>query len=161
MIPSIYALADNLCRIFKTLGNLKAQDIIKRNPEKKYFSIHRLIKAWIMQRMDEERWQSSFGKVVDLLYDKYPRQNMGMPLHSSHKICDTFLPHVLSVASNLRNPEKQSYADKLIVLLHNATWLVTHDPRMNVLSLLILVGTCSKEAGSRISYHIAKSRSNF
>ncbi|XDG05458.1 hypothetical protein ABKA04_005073 [Annulohypoxylon sp. FPYF3050] len=108
--------------IFKTLGNLKAQDIIKRNPEKKYFSIHRLIKAWIMQRMDEERWQSSFGKVVDLLYDKYPRQNMGMPLHSSHKICDTFLPHVLSVASNLRNPEKQSYADKLIVLLHNATW---------------------------------------
>ncbi|KAI1086408.1 hypothetical protein F5B19DRAFT_161414 [Rostrohypoxylon terebratum] len=108
--------------IFRTLANLKAQDIIKRNPEKKYFSIHRLIKAWIMQRMDDERWQSSFGRVVDLLYDKFPRQNMGMPLHSSHKICDTFLPHVLSVASNLRNPVKHAYADKLVILLHNATW---------------------------------------
>jgi hypothetical protein len=101
---------------------LKAQDIIKRNPEEKTFTIHRLIKAWIVQKMDDGKWQASFNKAVDLLFDKFPKQNMGMPLHDVHKICNSFLPHVLSVASNYRKIEEHRCSTKLIALLHNATW---------------------------------------
>lgn len=104
-------------------GNLGAYDLIKRNPSAKKFSIHRLVQAWVLKNMATDRWMKSFDIAVELLYNQFPQQALGMPLHEFHHICDVFLPHVLKLAKHYSDAAEQPPSSKkLAELLHNATW---------------------------------------
>lgn len=104
------------------MGRLRTHDVIKRNSEHKSFSIHRMVSAMIRQRMADQTRPQSFDKAVSLLFNKFPQQNMGMPLHAEHRTCDLYLQHVLKIASHYRNSEQQHSSEQLVALLHNATW---------------------------------------
>jgi hypothetical protein len=108
------------------IGCLRSQAFIKRDPEKKSFSIHRLVQARIIQKLHDkdDSWACSFDKTVQLLFDKFPQQQMGMPLHQFHEACNLFLPHVQRLAHHYKMCGSKNASQKFVNLLHNATWWV-------------------------------------
>lgn len=108
------------------MGHLNAQDIIAVNWPERSFSIHRLVGARILDQLDDAgldaKWQATFDMAVELLFDKFPRQEMGLWLEQGHETCRLYLPHIQSLARHYRNLPGLLSRNKLYELLHSSTW---------------------------------------
>lgn len=94
------------------MGHLNAQDIIAVNRAERSFSIHRLVGARILDQLDdadpEGKWQATFDMAVELLFDKFPRQKMGLWLEEGHETCQLYLHHIQSLARHYRKPSRST-----------------------------------------------------
>lgn len=113
-------------RFRKALSYLNNQDITVMNRERKSFSIHRLVGARILDKLDDAgpdgKWQATFDMAIELLFEKFPRQEMGLWLEQGHEICRLYLPHIQRLAKHYRNLPGVRSRNKLYKLLHSATW---------------------------------------
>lgn len=113
-------------RFRKAIGHLNAQDIIAVNRPERSFSIHRLVGARILNQLDDAdqdgKWQATFDMAVELLFDKFPRQEIGLWLEEGHETCQLYLHHIQSLARHYRNLPGLLSRNKLYELLHSSTW---------------------------------------
>ena len=69
--------------------------------------IHRLGGARILDKLDEAgpdgKWQATFDTVVDLLFEKFPRQEMGLWLEQVHDTCRLYPPRIQRLAKHYRS----------------------------------------------------------
>ena len=110
-------------RYFEIISQLRTYDLVKRNPDRKHLSMHRLIQRAIIKRMTPSQKTLTLKVLIALLTHVYPRQSLGMAMGCFWEECELFLPQVLAVASHYNHTDGvQVFSRSLAELLHNATW---------------------------------------
>lgn len=144
------------------MGHLNAQDIIAVNRPERSFSIHRLVGARILDQLDDAnpdgKWQATFDMAVELLFDKFPRQEMGLWLEEGHETCQLYLHHIQSLARHYRNLPGLLSRNKLYELLHSSTWyefeipFLAHQCRAPLYSVMVHAPKLTKPPSARFMF---------
>lgn len=83
--------------------------LVKRNKEKRAFSIHRLVQASFRHFMSYEDRQRSFNDATLLVSAAFPRKDAEFAqLYHSWQACSLYLPHVLSLRDCFREEKKSN-----------------------------------------------------
>lgn len=83
--------------------------LIKRNKQKRAFSIHRLVQKSFQHSMSLEERQKSFNDATLLVSAAFPRKDAEFAqMYHSWKLCSLYLPHVLNLRDCFRE-EKEAH----------------------------------------------------
>jgi hypothetical protein len=89
------------------MESLMTLALVKRNKERRAFSIHRLVQTSYKHFMSPEDRQKSFNDASLLLSAAFPRKDTEFSqMYHSWKQCALYLPHVLSLRDSFRDEKK-------------------------------------------------------
>lgn len=87
--PVLQPLATDSIRLDAALGELRKYSLVRRNPETKTITIHRLVQTVLKDRMDRETQQAWAERTVRMLNKVFPNPNQ----IETWSVCQQYLPH--------------------------------------------------------------------
>jgi hypothetical protein len=103
VLPDSILFCADPFRFSEEVENLLTLALIKRDKERRTFSIHRLVQTSFRYFMTPEQQQQSFNNSTILVALAFPRQDAEFAqMYRKWNLCSLYLPQVLSLRDNFR-----------------------------------------------------------
>lgn len=115
-LPESLKFTQDIFVLSTVFENLLTSALIKRDKDRRAFTVHRLVQAAFKQSMTPEQRQQSFNDATLFLFAAFPRlgPNTGQ-LYPVWPVCALYLPHALSMLNAFQQERKNNPEFKVLV----------------------------------------------
>lgn len=113
-------------KFFNATKPLLQQSLVMKDQAQQAFSMHRLVGAITLSKIETGEKQARFDEALELLYRVYPRLTLKKALlNDAWPSCRLYLPHVVSLERYYRESESPLLPRaKFATVLANASWFL-------------------------------------